>query len=169
MTLARTTARFALVLSLGLSLSVVGCASSSATSDAASAAPSAAASDTTADDRDRRFATGSVDTIDATEMNDRNVSRLADLIQGNAAGVRVTQGPGGGIVVRIRGTNSIYGSNDPLYVVDGMPVRADPGGGLSSVNPYDVKSITILKDAAETSIYGMQGANGVIVIETKDR
>lgn len=111
----------------------------------------------------------SVSTVEADEKREkRAASRLSDLLKGDVAGVTVTEGPGGGIMVRIRGESSIYGSSDPLYVVDGTPVHADPGGGLSSVNPYDVESITVLKDAAATSIYGSQGANGVIVVKTKN-
>lgn len=77
---------------------------------------------------------------------------LANLLEGNVAGVHVA---------------ATYGSNDPLYVVDGMPVDPDSGGMLSSVNPYDVESITVLKDAAATAIYGSRGANGVIIVKTK--
>lgn len=159
-----TLARCALLVALVLSLGFVGCASSES-----STAPDDDTVHTGFDERDGNLVTGSVDSIDASDHNDRNVNRLSDLLRGNTAGVTVTESPGGGIVVRIRGTNSIYGSNDPLYVVDGMPVQADPGGGLFAINPFDVESITVLKDAAATSMYGMDGANGVIVIETKNQ
>lgn len=96
----------------------------------------------------------------------RATTYLADLLEGNVAGVHVAA-TSSGIQVRIRGNSSIYGSNDPLYVVDGTPVEPDPGGTLSSVNPYDVESITVLKDAGSTAIYGSRGANGVIIVKTK--
>lgn len=105
------------------------------------------------------------ETIDPEERG-HPASFLSDLLRGSTAGVVVT-GANGGITVRIRGGSSVYGSNDPLYVVDGMPVRPMAGGTLPSINPHDVKSITILKDAAATSLYGSRGANGVIVVETK--
>lgn len=112
--------------------------------------------------------TGAVSTVSGEEQMERRSARyLSDLLRGNVAGVRVAQGPNGGILVRIRGTSSIYGSNDPLYVVDGMPVQAQPGGALPWINPHDIQSITVLKDAGATAIYGSRGANGVIVIRTK--
>lgn len=107
----------------------------------------------------------SAETIDPEERG-HPASFLSDLLRGSTAGV-VVSGSNGGITVRIRGGSSVYGSNDPLYVVDGMPVRPMAGGTLPSINPHDVKSITILKDAAATSLYGSRGANGVIVVETK--
>jgi TonB-dependent SusC/RagA subfamily outer membrane receptor len=112
--------------------------------------------------------TGAVATVSGDEQMERRSARfLSDLLRGSVAGVRVSQGPSGGILVRIRGVSSIYGSNDPLYVVDGMPVQAQPGGALPWINPHDVQSITVLKDAGATAIYGSRGANGVIVITTK--
>ena len=77
------------------------------------------------------------------------------------------QAPGGGIAVRIRGASSFNGSNEPLYVLDGFPMTPGPGGALTGINPYDIASIDVLKDAASTAIYGSRGANGVILIETK--
>lgn len=118
--------------------------------------------------QDRRDMTAAVGTLSAEEQRkNRSVNHLSDLLRGSVAGVQVSEGTGGGIVVRIRGTSSIYGSNDPLYVVDGMAVQAAPGGALPWINPHDVKSISVLKDAAATSIYGSRGANGVIVVEMK--
>lgn len=101
-------------------------------------------------------------------------------LQGQAAGVMVTSNsgtPGGGISVRVRGQSSISGSNDPLYVIDGVPVVAgnisqDGFGGqeqntLAGLNPQDIQSIEVLKDASTTAIYGTRGANGVVLITTK--
>ena len=96
---------------------------------------------------------------------DKDFARdLSDLLRGHAAGVEVSRS-GGGVRVLIRGPSSFLASNAPLYVVDGMPVSAGPDG-VVPVNPRDVRSITVLKDAGSTSIYGSRGANGVIVIET---
>lgn len=88
-----------------------------------------------------------------------------EILRGRVAGVRVLQAPGG-IIVHIRGTTSIMGDNQPLYVIDGLPVEAAPDGSVP-VQPYDIESIRVLKDAVDTSMYGVRGANGVIVITTK--
>lgn len=89
---------------------------------------------------------------------------IADLLQGNTAGVHVSSSPSG-VRVLVRGPNSLTGSNTPLYILNGIPVSPNPNGTLP-VNPQDVSSITVLKDAGATAIYGSRGANGVIVIET---
>ena len=91
---------------------------------------------------------------------------LEKVLQGRVAGVTVIR-TGEGISVRIRGGSSIYGNNEPLYVLDGMPIQPGPNGALSGLNPYDIESIKVLKDAADTAMYGIRGANGVIVIKTK--
>lgn len=82
-------------------------------------------------------------------------------------GVVVSRTNDGGIAVRIRGTTSLIGGNEPLYVVDGIPVQPGPNGSLNGVNPYDIESIEVLKDPASTAMYGVRGANGVIVIKMK--
>ena len=82
-------------------------------------------------------------------------------------GVWITRTPDGGIAIRIRGTTSLNASNAPLYVVDGMAIQAGPNGSLTGINPYDIETIEVLKDAASTSMYGSRGANGVIIIKTK--
>lgn len=69
--------------------------------------------------------------------------------------------------MRIRGAVSIHGSTAPLYILDGMPIEPGPAGTLSGVNPTDIESIKVLKDAAETAMYGSRGGNGVIIITTK--
>jgi len=157
-----------IVCALGLLLVAPGCAS---TQDTAADAER----QTTSDDKvevgygsqEKTATTGAISTVSGEKARrQRDSNRLADLLRGNVAGVYVAEAPGGGIQVRIRGTSSIYGSNEPLYVVDGMPVEPDPGGTLAAVNPYDVESITVLKDAASASIYGARGANGVIIIKT---
>jgi TonB-dependent SusC/RagA subfamily outer membrane receptor len=91
---------------------------------------------------------------------------LEEILRGRVAGVSVSR-TDGGISVRIRGVTSIYGSNEPLYVLDGVPITAGPGGTLTGIDPYDIESIEVLKDPADTALYGMRGANGVIIIKTK--
>jgi TonB-dependent SusC/RagA subfamily outer membrane receptor len=92
---------------------------------------------------------------------------IAELLQSRVPGAWITRTSDGGIAVRIRGGSSIHGSNAPLYVVDGIPIQAGADGALTGINPYDIESIQVLKDPAETAMYGMRGANGVIVIRTK--
>lgn len=91
---------------------------------------------------------------------------LEKVLQGRVAGVTVTR-TADGIAVRIRGATSVYGNSDPLYVLDGMPIQPGPNGALAGLNPHDIESIKVLKDVADTAIYGVRGANGVIVIKTK--
>lgn len=110
--------------------------------------------------------TGSVTSVKSEEMMKRNPISLGQGLQGAAAGVSVmrTSGdPEGGVSIRIRGVATVNGSADPLYVVDGVQV----GTSVDFLNPADVESIEILKDASATAIYGSQGANGVILITTK--
>ncbi len=92
---------------------------------------------------------------------------VAHLLQGRMAGVSVVEYPNGTISVRIRGPSSFYGNTEPLYIVDGVPFRPGPGGALTGLNPYDIESIEVLKRPPETSLYGVRGANGVILITTR--
>lgn len=108
--------------------------------------------------------TGAVTTVTNEEVNRKTVATLEQALQGVAAGVSVTANsgsPGEGAKVRIRGYGSVNGS-DPLYVIDGVPCS-----GPGSTNPSDIESISILKDAAASAIYGARGANGVVMITTK--
>jgi TonB-dependent SusC/RagA subfamily outer membrane receptor len=91
---------------------------------------------------------------------------VEEILEGRVAGVTVSQGQGG-LAVRIRGVTSIYGNNDPLYVLDDVPINPGPGGILMGIGPHDIESIKVLKDPADTTLYGMRGANGVILIKTK--
>jgi iron complex outermembrane receptor protein len=113
----------------------------------------------------KKDATGSVALVTAKDFNKGPITNTENLINGRVAGVVVTQGgrPGDGAAIRIRGGASLYASNDPLIVIDGLPVDK----GLSSVNPNDIESFSILKDASATAIYGSRGSNGVILIKTK--
>jgi iron complex outermembrane receptor protein len=130
-------------------------------------------------------ATGAVATIGAKDFNKGVITSTEQLLQGRVAGVAVTQSngePGSGINVRIRGTSSVRGGNGPLFVVDGVPLAGNDisGGGsagglgsssarnpLNFLNPDDIASMDILKDASATAIYGARGANGVVLITTK--
>lgn len=127
--------------------------------------------------------TTSVSSVSSQEVKAVPVTSLDQAIKGRAAGVQVTQAsgaPGGGVSIRIRGTGSLISGSEPLYVVDGIPVFSDnyqasgrregagqPTNALSYLNPGDIESIEILKDAAAASIYGARGSNGVILITTK--
>ncbi|MGV3556721.1 SusC/RagA family TonB-linked outer membrane protein [Larkinella arboricola] len=109
--------------------------------------------------------TGALTAISTKEFAQQPVTRLDQVLQGRAAGVQVTQtngAPGGDARIRIRGANSVLGNNNPLYIVDGFV-----GADFNFVNPNDIETIQILKDAASTSIYGSRGANGVVIITTK--
>jgi TonB-dependent SusC/RagA subfamily outer membrane receptor len=92
---------------------------------------------------------------------------IEKVLQGRIAGVSVTRAADGGIAVRIRGATSFHGNSEPLYILDGMPIQPGPTGSLTGINPSDIESIKVLKDAAETAMYGVRGANGVIIIKTK--
>jgi len=121
-----------------------------------------------------------------SDFSSSEVSNANQMLQGRVAGLQMTTNngePGGGAQIRIRGGTSISASNDPLYVIDGVPLQNEsPVAGatgmvdvspalarspLNSINPNDIESITVLKDASATAIYGSRGANGVILIQTK--
>jgi TonB-linked SusC/RagA family outer membrane protein len=111
--------------------------------------------------------TGSISSVSSKEIKAVPAASLSQALEGRAAGVKVSQAsnaPGGGMTIRIRGGNSIQGGNEPLYVVDGYPLYNESG---PSINPNDIESMEILKDASATAIYGSRGANGVIIIQTK--
>lgn len=105
-------------------------------------------------------------TVTSDEGARQDPVSLEQLLVGRIAGVIVTRAPGGGISVRIRGPTSFMSSEEPLYVLDGVVIQPGPNSTLSWLNPRDIASIEVLKDAA-AAIYGVRGANGVIVIKTK--
>ena len=110
--------------------------------------------------------TGSAAEVDAASIEKRQVSNVTNALSGAVAGVQVLDNngqPGTSATVRVRGVGSINAGTDPLYVVDGIPFDGD----LSSINTSDIKSMTVLKDAASTALYGARGANGIIMITTK--
>ena len=131
----------------------------------------------------KRDLTGAISTVKADEMGLTGVSSIGHALEGKAAGLYVRQNsaqPGGGLDILVRGAGSINANNDPLYIVDGFPIakldqiassdrKMDPGtqGVLNFLNPNDVESIEVLKDASATSIYGARAANGVVIINTK--
>ncbi|SEI52349.1 iron complex outermembrane recepter protein [Dyadobacter koreensis] len=133
----------------------------------------------------KKDATGAVSALGSKDFQKGIVTSPEQLMQGRVAGVQITQSsgePGGGINVRIRGTSSVLGGNNPLFVIDGVPLSGDntSSGGdnqgvgrqpaknpLNFLNPDDIASIDILKDASATAIYGSRGANGVVLITTK--
>ncbi|MDR1723635.1 MAG: TonB-dependent receptor [Tannerella sp.] len=110
--------------------------------------------------------TGSIASIKAGQIQDISATNAALAIQGKAAGIDIVaagQKPGDGSTIRVRGTRSFNASNDPLYIIDGIPFNR----WINDLNPSDIESIEILKDASATAIYGSRGANGVIIISTK--
>lgn len=133
--------------------------------------------------------TGAVTTVSSRDFNQGPILSPQQAIQGKLAGVNISQNsgkPGASNTVRVRGGTSLTGSNDPLYVIDGVPISNTPGvrqsnirgnntdffdqeptNPLMTLNPNDIESVTVLKDASATAIYGSRGANGVIVITTK--
>jgi len=139
----------------------------------------------------REDLTGSVASVQVSQLKEAAPTSFVDALQGLASGVQVTStsgAPGATSIVRIRGGNSITGGNDPLYVIDGFPIYNDNSSvdagalfgaaaitagttngnnPLSSINPGDIESIEVLKDASATAIYGSRGANGVIIVTTK--
>lgn len=135
-----------------------GCASGNATPPVEKPAPSGSpaipqpGTTVTGEDIDRAGATD--DAIEKT-------------LASRVPGVMVTRTPDGGVAIRIRGNSSINGNLEPLYVIDGLAVQPGPGGALLGINPHDIASIEVLKDAASLSYYGVRAANGVILIKTK--
>ncbi|HUX56921.1 MAG TPA: TonB-dependent receptor [Bacteroidales bacterium] len=116
--------------------------------------------------QEKKDITGSVSQVKSQALESAPVYNLEQSLKARVSGIQVLQNsgsPGGRIEVRIRGGNSMVGSNDPLYVVDGFPIA----GGIDYIDPSDIESIDILKDASSTAIYGARGANGVVIITTR--
>ena len=123
----------------------------------------------------RKDLTGGISSISGAELRKSQPTTVDQALQGKVAGVVVQQisgQPGGGVSIQIHGISSINGSNSPLYVIDGVVIQQpnDPGNGsnpLNTINPSEIESIDVLKDASATAIYGSQATNGVVVITTK--
>lgn len=123
---------------------------------------------------EKKDLTGSVASVNAKDFNQGNLNTPEQLVMGKVPGLQITPNagaPGSGSVIRIRGGSSLNASNDPLIVIDGVPVSNDGIGGianpLSLINPNDIENITVLKDASATAIYGSRASNGVLIITTK--
>lgn len=113
----------------------------------------------------RKDVTTAISSVSTKDLEQKPISLVSQAIQGKAAGVSVISpngAPGAGMVIRVRGTTSLNGSNDPLYVVDGVPMT-----DINFLSANDIESIQILKDASSAAIYGSRAANGVVMISTK--
>jgi len=109
--------------------------------------------------------TGAIATVSSKDFKQQNISRIDQVLQGRVSGVNVQSNsglPGSEVKIRVRGSNSITGNNNPLFVIDGYV-----GGDMAAINPEDIESMQVLKDASATAIYGSRGSNGVILITTK--
>jgi len=106
-------------------------------------------------------------TVTAEDIQRSPSEPVEKLLVGRFPGVTVTVGPDGSLRVRIRGTTSIHGNKEPLYVIDGVPVNSGPTGGLHGIQISEIETIEVLKDPVGTSMYGIRGANGVILITLK--
>jgi TonB-dependent SusC/RagA subfamily outer membrane receptor len=116
----------------------------------------------------RETITGSVSSVSGKELARVRAGRLEELLEGQVPGLQVLRLPNGDFSLRIRGMGTFSGSNEPLIVVDGMPTTSSHlGSVLVGLNPGDVERVEVLKDAGSTGIYGVRGANGVILITTK--
>ena len=118
--------------------------------------------------------TGAVTSVSAKDFQKGSINSSEQLLQGKVAGLQITSGggsAGGGSRIRIRGASSLNSSNDPLVVIDGIPIENNSIGGggniLNSINPNDIESISVLKDASATALYGSRATNGVLIITTK--
>ncbi len=110
--------------------------------------------------------TGSISAVDGHDARRTTATNIADLLDGRVAGLDVRRLPNGAVSIRIRGDRSLLSSGEPLIVVDGIPRTANDGV-LQDLDPRDVASISVLKDAGSLAAYGSRGANGVILITTK--
>jgi TonB-dependent SusC/RagA subfamily outer membrane receptor len=105
--------------------------------------------------------------VTAKDISNTPTGSVEKTLEGRFPGVTLFKTPSGGIAIRIRGATSGQPLASPLYIIDGTPVEPGPDGDLPGLNPYDIESIKVLKDAASTSMYGIRGANGVVIIKTK--
>lgn len=111
---------------------------------------------------------GAVASLESEEESGGHFATMVDMLRGRVAGLQIDEGPSGDITIRIRGDSSIYANEEPLLVVDGVPVpRFSFSSTLRAMDPRDVRSIRVLKDVGSTAIYGSRGAHGVILISLK--
>jgi len=106
-------------------------------------------------------------TITANDIAQQPGKSIEEVLAGRIAGVQVGRDETGALTVRVRGGSSVNGNNEPLYVIDGITIQPGPGGSLAGINPNDIESIQVYRDAMATAAYGVRGANGVIVIKMK--
>ena len=110
--------------------------------------------------------------LSGTTVTSDDIARSPDMpieriLQSRVPGVLITRTPDGWLSVRIRGATTINGATEPLFIIDGLPIQAGSGGSLVGINPNDIASIEVLKDAADLAFYGVRGSNGVIIVKTK--
>ena len=105
--------------------------------------------------------------VTAEDMRTSPERSIEQQLMAKVPGITVSRTSSGALAIKIRGGSSLYGNNNPLYVVDGLAVEAGPEGEMPGINPYDIDSIKVLKDTEAMTMYGSRGANGVIVIKTK--
>jgi TonB-dependent SusC/RagA subfamily outer membrane receptor len=106
-------------------------------------------------------------TVTGDDLDRAGNDAIEKTLAAKVPGALITRTADGGIAVQIRGQSSFMGNTQPLYVIDGLAIQPGPGGALVGINPHDIATIEVLKDAASLSFYGLRGANGVIVIKTK--
>jgi TonB-dependent SusC/RagA subfamily outer membrane receptor len=106
-------------------------------------------------------------TVTSADFDHSPGSSIEQTLQAHIPGITLTSNADGTVSVRIRGISTFMGGTQPLYVIDGVPIQASPNGGLVGINPHDIASIEVFKDPVNTSLYGVRGGNGVIVIKTK--
>jgi TonB-dependent SusC/RagA subfamily outer membrane receptor len=106
-------------------------------------------------------------TVTADAIANSAGQSIEQILANRVAGVQLGRTADGTLTVRIRGANNWNADDEPLYVIDNVPITPGPGGALAGLNPYDIESIKVLKDAVSTTMYGARGANGVIVIKPK--
>jgi len=106
-------------------------------------------------------------TITSDDLDRAGNDAIEKTLAAKVPGALITRTADGGIAIQIRGQTSLAANTQPLYVIDGLPIQPGPGGALLGINPHDIATIEVLKDAASLSYYGLRGANGVIIIKTK--
>jgi TonB-dependent SusC/RagA subfamily outer membrane receptor len=106
-------------------------------------------------------------TVTGEDLDRAGNDAIEKTLAAKVPGALITRTADGGIAIQIRGSTSLAANTQPLYVIDGLPIQPGPGGALVGINPHDIATIEVLKDAASLSYYGLRGANGVIIIKTK--
>ena len=105
--------------------------------------------------------------VTSDDLDRAPIEPIERTLAAKVPGLMISHAADGSISIRIRGGSSIMGNNEPLYIIDGVPANSGPGGNLTGINPRDIASIEVLRDAADLAFYGVRGSNGVIVIKTK--